>query len=82
VGLLERLSRADALGSTCEGMQRWAVDEVLGGIVSKEAAREARKKIRAAGETGAITLTHQLMRELIGQSHLCVYTCLFSLIVM
>ncbi len=45
--------------------------------MSKEAAREAKKKIRAAGETGAITLTHQLMRELVGMyMYMCVCVCM------
>lgn len=75
VKLVERLTRADPLGDTCEGMQRWAVSEGLLSRVDRSAARAARQS--DTGETVAEggapesrirsgALKHQLMRELTG----------------
>jgi hypothetical protein len=75
VRLMERLTRADPLGDTCEGMQRWAVSEGLLSRVDRNAARAARRADpgETAGEGEAQTsnvrraaLKHQLMRELTG----------------
>jgi len=72
VKLIERLTRADPLGDTCEGMQRWAVSEGLLSRVDRNAARAASRP-DPVGEGEAqkssirrAALRHQLMRELTG----------------